>query len=118
MKTACISHSSDSSHVNSDSVAQRRGRPLVQQWLLSSAVVALCFCARPVGAQVVTGTITGVVSDDSRAALPDVTIRVTSLALPGGPVASVTNAQGAYRFSTLARFDQLLSRAKEYFERS
>ncbi len=68
---------------------------------MSSVVVGLCFCARPVGAQVVTGTITGVVSDDSGAALPDVTITVTSPALPGGPVTSVTNAQGAFRFSAL-----------------
>ena len=73
----------------------------MRQWLISFAVVAFCFCASSVGAQVVTGTITGVVSDDSRAALPDVAITVTSPALPGGPVTSVTNAQGSYRFSTL-----------------
>ena len=73
----------------------------MRQWLISSVVVGMCFCARSLDAQVVTGTITGVVSDDSRAVLPDVTITVTSPALPGGPVTSVTNAQGAYRFSTL-----------------
>ena len=73
----------------------------MRQWLISSVVVGMCFCARSVDAQVVTGTITGVVSDDSRAVLPEVTVTVTSPALPGGPVTSVTNAQGAYRFSTL-----------------
>ena len=73
----------------------------MRQWLISSVVVAMWFCERSIDAQVVTGTITGVVSDDSRAALPDVTITVTSPALPGGPVTSVTNARGAYRFSTL-----------------
>ena len=77
------------------------GRQLVRQLLISSAVVALGLCAPPVDAQVVTGTITGVVSDDSRAALPEVSVTVTSPALPGGPGTSVTNAQGAYRFSTL-----------------
>ena len=61
----------------------------------------MCCCARLLDAQVVTGTITGVVSDDSRAVLPEVTITVTSPALPGGPVTTITNAQGAYRFSTL-----------------
>ena len=68
---------------------------------MSSVVVGMCCCARSVDAQVVTGTITGVVSDPSGAAFPEVTITVTSPALPGGPVRSVTNAQGAYRFSTL-----------------
>ncbi len=61
----------------------------------------MCCCARSLDAQVVTGTITGVVSDDSRAVLPDVTITVTSSALPGGAVTSVTDAHGTYRFSTL-----------------
>ena len=73
----------------------------MKQWLLSSIVVGMCVCARSADAQVVTGTITGVVSDASGAAFPDVTLTVTSPALPGGPVTSVTNAQGAYRFSTL-----------------
>ena len=73
----------------------------MRQWLISSVVVGLCFGARSLEAQVVTGTITGVVSDDSRAVLPEVTITITSPALPGGPVTRVTNEQGAYRFSSL-----------------
>ena len=73
----------------------------MRPWLISSVVVGMCFCPRSVDAQVVTGTITGVVSDDSRAALPEVTITVTSSALPGGAVTSVTDAHGTYRFSTL-----------------
>ena len=89
----------------------------MQPWLISPAVVALCFCACPVGAQVVTGTTTGVVSDDSRAALPDLTIRLHP-SRSRRPSHGRYDTQGAYRFSTLARFDQLLSRAKGYFERS
>ena len=65
---------------------RRHARP----WLMSAAVVGMCYCARSLDAQVVTGTITGVVSDDSLAVLPEVTITVTSPALPGGPVTTVT----------------------------
>ena len=52
-------------------------------------------------AQVLPGTMIGVVRDESNAVLPGATVTLTSTALPGGPVTSVTNAQGEYRFTGL-----------------
>ena len=53
------------------------------------------------GAQVLPGTMIGVVSDTSGGILPGATVTLTSQALPGGPVAAVTNAQGEYRVTGL-----------------
>ena len=72
-----------------------------RHWLMSAVVIGVCCCAQSVDGQVVTGTITGVVRDHTHAALPAVTITVSSPALPGGNVTSVTDAHGTYRFSML-----------------
>ena len=53
--------------------------------------VGLICVALPVGAQVLTGNIIGVVRDESRAILPGVTVTVSSPALPGGVVSTTTN---------------------------
>src|SRR5438045_3146695 len=63
--------------------------------------VSLICVALSVEAQVLTGSIIGVVKDESNAVLPGVTVTVTSLALPGGPQSTVTNPQGEYRFTAL-----------------
>jgi hypothetical protein len=60
-------------------------------------VVGLMSIALSVEAQVLTGTIIGVVRDESNAVLPGVTVTLTSPALPAGPVSTSTNAQGEYR---------------------
>lgn len=52
-------------------------------------------------AQVLPGTMIGLVSDTSGGILPGATVTVTSQALPGGPVTAVTNAQGEYRITGL-----------------
>lgn len=52
-------------------------------------------------AQVVPGTMIGVVRDGSGAVLPGATITLTSESLPGGPVTAVTDAQGGYRVTGL-----------------
>jgi hypothetical protein len=51
-----------------------------------------------VHAQGLTGTLFGVVRDESRAVLPGATVTATSPAMPGGPVTVVSNGQGEYRF--------------------
>jgi hypothetical protein len=60
----------------------------------------------PIGAdadaQVVTGTIIGAVTDESRAVLPGASATISSPALPGGPSSIVTDEQGRYRFAGLA----------------
>ena len=53
-------------------------------------------------AQIVTGTVLGTVTDQSRAVLPGVTATITSPALPQGPQTVATDANGTYRFSGLA----------------
>jgi Carboxypeptidase regulatory-like domain/TonB dependent receptor-like, beta-barrel len=65
------------------------------------AVASLLFTL-PAEAQLSTGSIIGVVRDESRAVLPGATVTITSQAMPGGPATEVTNAQGEYRFSRLA----------------
>jgi hypothetical protein len=52
-------------------------------------------------AQLSTGSIIGAVRDASGALLPGATVTITSPAIPGGPVTTVTNAQGNYRFTGL-----------------
>jgi hypothetical protein len=54
-----------------------------------------------VNAQESTGRVFGVVRDGSGAVLPGTTVTASSPAIPGGPVAVVTNAQGEYRFAEL-----------------
>src|SRR5687767_5600092 len=64
-------------------------------------VVALAFFAPSLTAQILTGTIIGTVTDESRAVLPGATATLTSPALPGGPATTVSDEQGRYRFSGL-----------------
>jgi Carboxypeptidase regulatory-like domain len=52
-------------------------------------------------AQILTGRILGVVRDESGALLPGTTATLKSPALPGGPIASVTNERGEFRFTQL-----------------
>src|SRR5436190_2155664 len=70
-----------------------------------SAVVVIMFAllssALPVDAQVLTGSIIGTVTDESKSVLPGVNATVASPALPGGPVTGVTDQQGRYRFMAL-----------------
>lgn len=65
------------------------------------AFVALVVPAGLVGAQSETGTITGIVTDQSGAVLPGATVTMTSAAIIGGSRSTVTNEQGAYKFIAL-----------------
>lgn len=56
-------------------------------------------------AQMQTGSIVGVVSDDSGAVLPGVAVTLTGERLIGGPQTVTTDATGAYRFDRLAPGD-------------
>jgi carboxypeptidase family protein len=65
----------------------------------------LCMCcalaAVPAGAQVQTGSITGVVTDASNAVLPGVTVSLSGAKLIGGVQTQTTDATGGYRFDRL-----------------
>ena len=72
----------------------------MRRWAILS-VVGVLFCSLSLDAQVLTGTLLGVVRDESRAVLPGVNVTIVSPALAGGPVSAVTDAQGQYRFANL-----------------
>jgi hypothetical protein len=53
-------------------------------------------------AQILTGALRGVVTDDSGAMLPGVTLELSGPALIGGPKSAVTDGRGQYRFPNLS----------------
>lgn len=68
----------------------------------SVASFALLMVARVALAQGVdTGSLRGVITDTTGAALPGVTITATSDAVMGGSLTAVTSAEGLYRFPSL-----------------
>lgn len=73
-----------------------------KDWCVRGLAVALVLgFAWSAAAQEQTGTITGRATDSSGAALPGVTVSVTSPNLIGGARTSVTDAQGVYRMTLL-----------------
>jgi carboxypeptidase family protein/TonB-dependent receptor-like protein len=73
-----------------------------QRWF---AVLALFWALLPAGgadAQVLTGSITGTVRDDSGGVLPGATVRASSPAIIGGAVAATTDERGVFRLPSLA----------------
>ena len=68
----------------------------------ASASVALVLAAALyAGAQITTGTVTGVVSDNSNAVLPGASVTLTGERLIGGAQEQTTDATGRYRFDRL-----------------
>src|SRR5881397_885283 len=63
--------------------------------------IALTLAAAAAEAQVQTGSITGVVNDQSNAVLPGVTVTLTGEKLIGGAQTQVTDSTGVYRFDRL-----------------
>src|SRR4030095_14282893 len=63
--------------------------------------IAVVLSAVAVEAQVLTGNVIGIVTDESRAVLPGVTATLTSSALQGRPREGITDEQGRYRFTSL-----------------
>ncbi len=78
-------------------------------------VLTLLLGALAAEAQVLPGTMIGVVRDESGAVLPGATVTVTSPALPGGPVSVVTGTQGEYRVTGLVPGTYALSIALQGF---
>jgi hypothetical protein len=65
------------------------------------AVVAMLAAPLPGSAQRTTGDIRGVITDDSGAVLPGVTVTLRGPAVQGTPT-TISNEQGVYRFPNLA----------------
>ena len=70
-------------------------------WWAVAVAFLVAVGASGAGAQRTTGDIRGVVTDDSGAALPGVTVTVRGPAVAGSPT-TVTNESGVYRFPSLA----------------
>jgi hypothetical protein len=79
-----------------------------QRWFRVSMVLALALAARLTNAQVLTGTLSGTVKDESGAILPAASVRLSSPALISASIATVTNERGQFRFVSLAAGDYSL----------
>ena len=64
-------------------------------------VIVLFLAGAGAGAQVPTGTITGTVTDNSRAIMPGVVVSLSGERLIGGTRTASTNSRGEYRFAGL-----------------
>ena len=73
---------------------------MLRSLLAAAAMLLVTVGAVPASAQVTTGSIFGIVTDESGGVLPGVTVTITSTAVPGSP-SDVTSATGAYRFPAL-----------------
>lgn len=71
-------------------------------WFVASLLAGLVFVAGPSEAQVLTGSLSGTVKDQSGGVLPGASIQLSSSALLGGPATTVTDEKGAFRFVRLA----------------
>ena len=80
----------------------RRGRTGFSWWCCVIVVWCACMGTRPVGAQVGSGDITGVLTDQSGAAVPGATVTVTNVATNRQRVVSSTS-DGAYTAASLPR---------------
>ena len=72
-----------------------------QRLFCTSIVFAMLLVAQPSRAQVLTGTLFGTVQDESGGVLPEAPVRLSSSALIGGRVSTVTNEKGQFRLVSL-----------------
>ena len=71
-------------------------------WLLAGTAALALFASPGIStAQQQTGAITGRAEDSSQAALPGVTVSITSTNLIGGARTAVTDERGVFRFTLL-----------------
>ena len=79
-----------------------------QRWFRVSMLLALLLAGRLSSAQVLTGTFSGTVKDESGGVLPAAAVHLSSPALISGPISMVTNERGQFRFVSLAAGDYAL----------
>lgn len=73
-----------------------------QRWFLVLALFCIVFAGARADAQVLTGSLSGVVRDDSGGVLPGATVRASSSSVIGGSVIVITDERGVFRLPTLA----------------
>jgi hypothetical protein len=74
-----------------------------------SLAVGLVLMARISQAQVLTGALSGTVTDESGGVLPGASVRIDSPALIGGTSSTVTNERGQFRFLSLPAGEYVLA---------
>ena len=75
---------------------------MCKAFVFSCLVLLFALAGAPLNAQSLgAGVISGVVTDESHAALPGVTVTATSPALQAAALTTATGPDGAYRFPTL-----------------
>src|SRR5262245_32103648 len=79
-----------------------------QRWFRVSMVLATLLAVMLSNAQVLTGTLSGTVKDESGGVLPAASVHLSSPALISGPISIVTNERGQFRFVSLATGDYVL----------
>ena len=79
-----------------------------QRWFGVSMLLALLLAGRLSNAQVLTGTLSGTVRDESAGVLPAASVHLSSPALISGSISMVTNERGQFRFASLAAGDYVL----------
>src|SRR5215470_4111809 len=77
-------------------------KPNRYEWFIVILVAACVLLSQAAAAQTLTGTLIGTVRDEQGAAIPGGQVRVTSLALIGGPRTMPTSEAGQFRFPNLA----------------
>lgn len=73
----------------------------LHRWGAALLAVAGIFVAHAAAAQSLTGVLVVTVKDDQGAVLPGALVKVTSLALIGGPLEMTTDQEGQWRFMAL-----------------
>src|SRR5580704_2960157 len=71
------------------------------RWALYGALACLVFCAQFLPAQIITGSIGGVVTDATGAVIANAKVTISSPNLIGGAKTITTDSAGAYRFLEL-----------------
>jgi hypothetical protein len=80
-----------------------------QRWFgVAMLLLVLLLAGRIADAQVLTGTLSGTVRDESAGVLPAASVHLSSPALISGPISMVTNERGQFRFASLAVGDYAL----------
>jgi outer membrane receptor protein involved in Fe transport len=73
-----------------------------QRWFVVLALFCVIFAGAGADAQVLTGSLSGAVRDDSGGVLPGATVRASSSSVIGGSVIVITDERGVFRLPTLA----------------
>ena len=80
-------------------IGGRSGFPI---WVGAACLAGCLLDPRIAAAQVMTGSLRGVVSDQQGAIVEGALVRVSSPALIGGPKTETSNVQGEWRFPALS----------------